>query len=272
MNINEIGIVGFGYIGRALYYGLGGVIKSVVYDPYCDFSGIVDIGELVKCQILFVSVPTPMRKNGKQDLSCVKEALDEINDAAMCPKLIVIRSTILPGTTRHLSKMYPKHNFVHWPEFLRERSSRIDFVHPARIIIGGSTHDTVKVEEVLRKRFTATPIFHVSPEEAEITKYMSNCFLAVKVSFANEFSIVCEKMGADYEKVKKMVLADGRIGKTHFDVPGHDGELGYGGTCLPKDTKAFIQWSLDQGVLSELVEAADSVNNKCRTKKDWENE
>jgi len=145
----------------------------------------------------------------------------------------------------------------------------LDFINSARIILGGKKKDTTKVEKLYRERFTHTPIYKTTWEAAEVVKYMSNSFFAVKISFLNEMYEVAKHIGVPYEDLRDMWLADQRIGNSHTDVPGHDGQRGYGGKCFPKDVPAFINWGADKGLVLNMCRAAERVNARVRKIKDW---
>jgi UDPglucose 6-dehydrogenase len=188
-------------------------------------------------------------------------------------KIIIIKSTVPPGTTRGLHWVYPFHNWIMNPEFLTARSARLDFINSSRIVIGGNAPDdpaVVEVAKLYRNRFPATPIYQTVWEAAELVKYMNNCFFALKISYLNEIYTICEKHGLPYNDLKVMFMADGRIGNSHLDVPGFDGDRGFGGTCFPKDISAFCKWAQENGTPVRTLEAAMEVNRVVRKKKDWE--
>lgn len=235
MNKQRIGIVGFGFVGSAIAHGFSLHADIKIYDKYNNIFDTLD-DTVNSSDFLFICVPTPMKDDGSQDLSSIYESIEEINKLAKERKIIILKSTIVPGTTRDLSRKYSDHHFIFNPEFLTERSAKLDFINQSRIIIGyfESQEDSEKrVEELYRTRFIHTPIFKCKWEEAELLKYMCNCFFAVKISFVNEIYQICQRMGIDYQVMKKMFLADGRIGNSHCDVPGHDGQAGFSGKCVP---------------------------------------
>lgn len=236
---NKIGIIGFGFLGTALAHGFALHADIKIYDKY---SGVYDkLEETVnESDFIFVGVPTPMRDNGSQDLSSMDDAVESVVAAANKKKIIVLRSTIIPGTTRGYAEKYPEHEFVFVPEFLTERNAKLDFINSARIIIGGG-EAVWDVEELYRLRFTHTPIYTTTWEAAEVVKYMCNCFFAVKISFLNEIFDIAETTGESYENIRDMFLSDFRIGNSHTDVPGHDGDRGYGGKCLVAGTKLLTE-------------------------------
>jgi len=268
--METVGIIGFGFLGRAFAHGFYLHADIKIYDKYDNTYDTLE--ETVhSSKMLFVGVPTPMMDDGSQDLSNIEDAVKSIVDTATDRKIIVLRSTIIPGTTRKIAEKYKGHDFVFHPEFLTERSFKLDFINASRIILGGGYTATTIVKNFYRTRFSHTPIFQTSWEAAEISKYMCNCFFAIKVSFLNEMYKIAEKFNISYPELRDMWLSDQRIGNSHTDVPGHDGHFGYGGKCFPKDVKAFIKWAEDNSMTAEMCKAADIVNDKVRSYKDWEN-
>ena len=264
----KIGIIGFGFLGHALAHGFALHADIKIYDKYDNQYDTLD-DTVNSSDFIFVGVPTPMNENGTQDLSSIYDAVKSVVDVANSRKIIILKSTIIPGTTRKCAKKYRKHGFVFNPEFLTERASKLDFINSARIILGGKKKDTTKVEKLYRERFTHTPIYKTTWEAAEVVKYMSNSFFAVKISFLNEMYEVAKHIGVPYEDLRDMWLADQRIGNSHTDVPGHDGQRGYGGKCFPKDVPAFINWGADKGLVLNMCRAAERVNARVRKIKDW---
>ena len=264
----KIGIMGFGFLGRAMAHGFVLHADMKIYDKYDNTYDSLE--ETINfSDFIFVGVPTPMSSDGAQDLTAVYEVVNSIIGVAKTRKIIVLRSTIIPGTTRQLAEKYKDHDFVFFPEFLTERAAKLDFINPARIIFGGSEKITEKLEKLFRIRFSHTPIYKTTWEAAETVKYMSNSFFAIKISFLNEMCDVAEHVGVSYEDLRDMWLADCRIGNSHTDVPGHDGSRGYGGKCFPKDVKAFVKWAEKNGLALDMCKMADEVNERIRENKDW---
>ena len=266
-----IGICGFGMVGKAVAYGfsLTGDIK--IYDINEKISPNT-FKEIMKCDYIFVCVPSPMDlETGKCNTSIVEETVDKASKyIENTESILIIKSTIPPGTTQKYIEKYPKCRIVFNPEFLTARTNLLDFINPARIILGGSQENTKKVSELYRLRFPSTTIFFTDPTSAEMAKYTSNCFLATKVVFFNEIYDICEALNIDYNEVIKMVIADGRIGNSHYDVPGHDGDRGVGGSCFPKDINALIYKSWELGLNAIIMKAVWEKNKRVRKNHDWE--
>ncbi len=269
--METVGIIGFGFLGRAFAHGFSLHANIKIYDKYEDIYDTLE-DTVNSSSMIFVGVPTPMKDEGSQDLSNMDDAVKGIVDAAKSRKIIVLRSTAIPGTTRAYAEKYPHHAFIFHPEFLTERSAKLDFINTARIIIGhdpGNDLHGKLVEELYRTRFHHTPIYLTTWEAAEVVKYMSNAFFAVKVSFLNEMYDIAKHINIPYEELRNMWLADSRIGNSHTDVPGHDNQRGYGGKCFPKDVQAFIKWAESEGLELDMCRAADKVNERVRDVKDW---
>lgn len=268
MSKSKIGIIGFGFLGSAIAHGFGHCADIKIYDKYDDIYDSLE--DTVKhSKYMFICVPTPMNDDGSQDLSSCDDAIKSVVDLANSRKVIIIKTTILPGTSERYAKMYPDHDFVHNPEFLTERRAKLEFINAPRIVLGGKDSVTKDVEKLYRIRFKHTPIFRTTWEGAEVAKYMANCFYAVKVSFMNHMYGVAWHVGVKYDDLRDMLLAGGWVNPMHTDVPGHDGDMGYGGKCFPKDVKAFIKWAREHGLRSDLIEAADEYNEHIRGTKDW---
>ena len=156
------------------------------------------------------------------------------------------------------------------PEFLTEANSIDDFKNQSRIIIGGPRPFTGKLKQMFRKAFPTIPIIKTGTKTAEMVKYFTNCFLATKVTFANEMYQICSSNNIDYDKVCEYALCDERIGKSHLAVPGPDGDFGYGGHCFPKDLEAMIYFAKENDISAEFLKSVVKKNNEVRKNRDWE--
>ena len=262
----DIGIVGYGIVGKAVEYGFKENNNILFYDKFKKESSPLE--EVVnKSDFIFMCLPTPF-KNERIDLSIMDEAMKEITKITNnTDKIIIIKSTVVPGTTRNYSKTYPQSNFCFNPEFLTEKNPNLDFVKSDRIIIGADNNHVVrKVADLYRGTFPETPMFLTDPTTAEMVKYMANCLLATRVSFANEMCEMCEKLGIKYEAVKEMVIADKRMGSSHLDITSN---RGFGGKCLPKDIVALIGLYKEKGVDCSILESVWKKNLRIRKYQDW---
>tara|TARA_R110000824_G_scaffold104005_2_gene246887 strand:+ start:2635 stop:3516 length:882 start_codon:yes stop_codon:yes gene_type:complete len=282
--MDRIGIVGNGYVGSAVKFGFS---PSVGYDADVKVYDIDPnrsthtLEETVNdSQFIFLSVPTPANPNGSINTDIVEDALHSINDAKNNPVLddggsiVLLRSTVTPGTTRRLSNMFPDIEMVFNPEFLTERSAHFDFINQARIILGGSSDNSVGVRSVadlFRRRFGSTiSILQTNFESAELVKYMTNTFFATKVSFLNEMKQLSDSSNAVWEDVAEGFVRDGRVGHSHMNIPGPDGKLGFGGSCFPKDIQALISYGELCGVSMNVLKGAWETNLNVRPERDWE--
>ena len=266
----KVGIVGQGFVGSAIKEGLSGFHDVMTYDKRPEKSMAVSLEQVVQnSEIVFVCLPTPMKKSGECDTRILESVVSDIND--MCiktkNKILVIKSTVPPGTTDFLNDKYSNVKIVFSPEFLTEANSFDDFKNQSRIIIGGE--GAKKVKQMFRKPFPKIPIVVTKAKTAEMVKYFINCFLASKVTFANQMYEICESLGVDYDKVCEYSLLDERIGNSHLAVPGPDGDLGYGGHCFPKDVAAMVYSALDSNANPDFLSQVIASNGRYRKNKDW---
>ena len=270
--MKKIGIVGNGFVGSAISVGFGLHASVKIYDkdPKRTMHTLEEtVGDV---DYVFISVPTPMKNvmGGKIDLSIMDEVFSDISTVSSREDTVfIIKSTVIPGTTQSYCEKYPNLRIIFNPEFLTERSSNLDFINASRIILGGSPSDVHRVEDLYRDRFPYTKIIKTDSQTAEFVKYMCNCFFATKISFMNEMFLMSEEIGADWEKIMEGFVSDGRIGNSHLQVPGHDGDFGFGGKCFPKDINAFIGYFHEVGVEPIMLKAAWERNKAIRTDINW---
>jgi len=263
----RIGIIGQGYVGTALKEGFQDFYQVETFDKYDiakstqpNISDVVGLSD-----ILFVCVPTPMKNDGTCYTGIVEEVIREINQEAN-GQIVVIKSTVPPGTTDRLNEEYVHTTTIFNPEFLTEANFIQDFKNQNRIILGGDRKGTNKVRQIYSRIFPNATIVKTGAKHAEMVKYFTNCFLATKVSFANEMYNICKQLDIDYDKVVEYAIYDERLGKSHWAVPGPDGDFGFGGHCFPKDLSAIINSFDTLG----LLEAVENVNDQVRDNRDWE--
>tara|TARA_B110000196_G_scaffold209180_1_gene179315 strand:- start:58 stop:930 length:873 start_codon:yes stop_codon:yes gene_type:complete len=272
----NIGIVGKGFVGSAVQHGfspnVGCDAQVRIYDKDPSRS-LHTLDETInKSDFVFVSVPTPSKKNGSADLTILESALSDI--AHICTNeetIILIRSTIIPGTTKSMQLKFNNLKLVFNPEFLTERSANFDFINQSRAIFGGDKKNTNKVADLFRWRFGQSfSILETNFESAELIKYMANTFFATKISFLNDMKLLSDKSNANWEDVIEGFVRDGRIGHSHLNVPGHDGRYGFGGVCFPKDIQAIIHFADTLDIDMTVLKGAWQTNLKVRPEKDWE--
>jgi len=271
----NIGIIGKGFVGSAVEYGFlssPNIKYNIrIYDKKTHLRTHSLEDTVNESEIVFLSVPTPANTNGSINLNIIDQALNEINFCTLGESIILIRSTLIPGTTKMFQKKYPKIKMVFNPEFLSEKNADYDFVNQSRIILGGNTQLTSIVSQLYKLRFdNSIPIIETNFETAEMIKYINNCFLATKVSFMNEMKMISDKSGVDWDVAVNGFSLDKRVGDSHLDVPGHDGKLGFGGSCFPKDIQALIHHAQTIGIEVDTLKGAWKTNLKVRPEKDWE--
>jgi len=264
-----IGVIGQGFVGNAIYQKFKKYYNIRTYDldsSKCNSSK----EEVLKQDIIFVCLPTPMNQDGTCNISIVEQAISDINDT-QSSKIAVIKSTIPPGTTDKLNKKYSNLDVIFNPEFLTEANAVDDFENQTRIILGGSNEATTKLKQIYSTIFRKTSkIIKTDSNTAELVKYVTNTFLSTKVSFANEIYELCGGLGLDYDKVIEYATYDERLGLSHWGVPGPDGDRGFGGHCFPKDLSALISLTKDLNTKNNILVAAQKTNDEVRSNRDWE--
>jgi len=250
-NSKKIGIIGVGVVGNALAKA---VLDPILYDKY---KSIGSIDAINGADIIFICVPTPYKEEIGFDASMVDEAFSIIKGN----KIVVIKSTVLPGTTEKMQRIYSNHKVLFNPEFLREISAEEDMKKPYEQIIGYTELSKDVAKEILKILPKAPAEFIVPAIESEMVKYFSNTFLATKVIFANQIYDLCKKLGVNYDSIKEMARTNPRFSFSHFDIWA-DGYRGYSGKCLPKDTKSLIQLGDKVGIDLSLLKKVDEINEK----------
>ena len=265
----KVGIVGQGFVGSAVREGLKDYFTVETYDIAKDST--VESLEAVSAfsDVLFVCLPTPMKKDGSCHVGIVESVLKDLDEINLA-KTIVVKSTIPPGTTAKWNTMFQNIEIVFNPEFLTEANAINDFKNQNRIIIGGPKKAASKIRRIFVKAFPKVKIIKTDSTYAEMVKYVTNSFLATKVSFANEMFEICKGLDIDYDKVIEYAMHDDRLGYSHWSVPGPDGDFGYGGHCFPKDVKALIEVANNLGLSPTILEATNEKNNTVRKNRDWE--
>ena len=263
-----IGIIGQGFVGNAVYQKFRNYYNINTYDldsSKCNSSE----QETLNNEIVFVCLPTPMNKDGSCNVTLVESAIRRCSEFGIT-KTVVIKSTVSPGTTSRINSLYPNIDIVFNPEFLTERNAVKDYENQNRIILGGPRPSTTRLKQIFSKVFPKSHIIKTDSTHAEMVKYLTNSFLATKVSFANEIYQLCNGLGIDFDKVVEYATYDERLGKSHWNVPGHDGDFGFGGHCFPKDLSALLKLSKSLGVIDNVLSAVEQTNNSVRRNRDWE--
>jgi UDPglucose 6-dehydrogenase len=260
--------VEYGFVEYDRQRGLEPKHRVLIYDKFKKKDPLSRV--LRGSDIIFTCLPTPYDEAGLHiDLSIYDACMAEI-----CPqiagkgKVVVIKSTVVPGTTRRYAGLYPRVPFAMNPEFLTEANYLQDFVNADRIVIGAD-NDWVaqRVIDLYRTCFPAAAIMRLSTVAAEIVKYQANVLLAAKVALANVFYDLCRAEGVNYDDVKRAVALDRRIGPSHLEVTT---ERGFGGKCFPKDLGALIGRCRELKVDCRVLEEIHAYNLRIRSVRDWQ--
>ena len=289
----NVGIIGQGFVGGSLATVLAERgIKPLVFDiagkvaPGGVSTNSFSLAEHVRfcdevgVEIYFLCLPTPMLPDGRADTSIVQAALLEIANVPP-PKskerVVVIKSTVPPGSCISWDNTHSQAGtrVVFNPEFLTEARCLDDMREQDRIVLGGHPAVTPRVEKFMRQAFPGVPVVQTLAINAEMVKYLANCFLAVKVSFANEMRQLCEGLTnsgitCEFDKIVETATLDKRLGDSHWQTPGPDGRHGFGGSCFPKDINAMIATCKSVGVDPTVMGAAWRKNLEVRPERDWE--
>jgi UDPglucose 6-dehydrogenase len=273
-----IGIIGNGFVGKATKLLKCSIVEHLyVYDiipSKCEPPNL-PFNKLSECDLIFIALPTPMKTDGSCHLDIIEEAICDLKQIIdQTHTSVVLRSTVPPGTSDRFGVSF-------MPEFLTERDWQKDFITCKNWIFGCDPADqffkskinllfqTAKTDGVIESDLT----HFVSRSEAEMIKYVRNCFLATKVSFFNEIEEYTRAKNIDYETVRFLSTLDDRIGPSHTAVPGLDGHRGYGGTCFPKDTHALLFEMEKEGVNSHILKAIIIRNETVdRPEMDWKSD
>lgn len=258
---NRIAIMGVGMVGGALarYFEEEKDLKLACYDPP---KGLSDLESLNDSDIVFVCVPTPFDHDKNQ---FDKTYLDQAIGVLTGSKIVVIKSTVIPGTTDEYQTKYPEHKFLFNPEFLTEATADEDTRKPKRQIIGFTKKSKDVAKMVLDFLPRASFESIIGAKEAEMVKYFTNSFFALKVAFVNQIYDLCEKMGINYDEIKKCAKEEPMMGTNHFDI-FHKNYRGYGGKCLPKDVKALLKLAEDCKVDLSILKQAEDYNKIIQDK------
>jgi UDPglucose 6-dehydrogenase len=254
----NIGIIGLGVVGSAVKNGLEKIGHSVyVFDTKFPGSSIDDV---LGTDLCFLTLPTPPREDGSCDVSIVEATLRDLETRGY-DGVAVIKSTVEPGTTDRLSKDM-RVSIAFCPEFLRERAAFTDFAENHDVLVIGAYTD--EHYGLIKEAHGPLPknVFRLTPLEAELAKYYSNVFNALRITFANEFYDVCAALGADYGKIKNAMVHRENIVDAYMDC--NENFRGFGGVCLPKDTKAFAALVKKLGLDLKLFETIVEENAKFK--------
>ena len=269
--MEKIGIVGAGIVGSAIKSGFEAIADIKIYDKYK--SGYNTLEEVcTQSEYIFLALPTPFSfKTNKIDLSIIDENIEEIvKHINSTNKILIIKSTVVPGTTIAYQKKYPNTHFVFNPEFLRESSYIEDFKNPDRTVIGATNAQVaLRMLGLYTKRFPGTKIFRTDPTTAEMVKLFANCLLANIITFNNVMYDICQSLNISYEETAKMVVEDRRLHSlsNYFEVTS---SRGWGGKCFPPNINNLIGKAKDLNVDVSFLDKVWTENLRMRKIYDWE--
>ncbi len=282
----KLGIIGTGFVGSAVQSGFDLVGNQFVVDPKFNDNTIEDLFNW-EAEIIFVCVPTPQvavevinipysqikitpefkTEHLDVDTQLARRILSELNQLEY-KGVVVVKSTITPHHLKQFKTLYSNLRLVYNPEFLTEANSLQDFINPNMQILGGELEDCIEVEQayIHYSKVKIVPTFKTDLTSASLIKYTINSWLATKVSFFNELFHLHQSRDAEttWEQFTDMLKRDPRVGDSHMQVPGPDGMFGFGGHCLPKDTKALLYYSKLEGAPLSLLETIINRNEDDR--------
>ncbi len=256
----KIGVVGVGKVGGAISFGFQRIGHEVLQH---DIKLDTRLKDVVPAPLVFVCVPTPQKVNGECATNWVEDVL-RVLVGLEYEGLIIVKSTVTPGTTDRLQKIWPSLRLAFCPEFLRERAAFSDFVENNDVCISGVYRD--EDAELIEQAHGSLPkaFVRMRPLEAEFCKYFCNTFNALRIVFANQFYNVCRAAGADYQVIKNAVVKRHNIGDYYLDCS--EGFREFGGSCLPKDTAGFAALVRSLGVDAPLFEQIVRLNEQSHIK------
>lgn len=263
-----IGIIGLGFVGGAMLkcFQLK-KIHVTGYDKYKN-NGINNFEDILDSKILFLCLPTLFDENRKEyNKDAILEVCKKLNKYRF-KGIVVIKSTVEPGTTDNLSDLYKNLEICHNPEFLSAKTAFEDFCNQKHIVLGKGKNCTKKKFEDLvnfyKNNFNESKISKCASIESETMKIFCNSFYASKIIIFNEYYTLCEKINCNFNNVTNLMISNNWINKMHTSVPGHDGKLGYGGACFPKDTNALNEFMKKNNVSNLVLDNVIKSNNLLR--------
>jgi UDPglucose 6-dehydrogenase len=253
----NIGIIGLGVVGRAVYDGLRQLGHTLTYFDIADTNS--SINDVLYAEIVFICVPTPEHTDGSCDISCVQDTVKKLNNLNY-KGIVAIKSTVIPGTTNSLIQQYPALTICFVPEFLRERSALTDFIDNHDVLIVGTDNNDCYCKIIESHGSIPKSIIQVSPTEAELSKYFSNVFNSLRVTFANGMFEICNKLGANYQHVFDAVTRRPTIQPDYLRCSEY--LRGFSGHCLPKDSIALAILVKELNLDIELFDAIVNDNRR----------
>ena len=262
-------VIGLGVVGGAIYETISEKrLRVYGYDKFKN-GGIGSLDNCLDSDVIFLALPTPYKEELKDyDLSPLDDVLGELFKKNY-KGLIVIKSTINPGTTENFSKKYENLNLVHNPEFLTARNAKKDFLNQTHIVLGKCNNcNDEKFNSLLEfyeKHWKDSKISICNSGESETMKLGCNTFYAVKIQYLTELYLLCKKNNLNFNKVKEMMIVNGGISPNYTNVPGHDGSISYSGMCFPKDTNALCSFMKKNNLPCQVLNSTIEERNSMRT-------
>jgi UDPglucose 6-dehydrogenase len=260
--MSKVGIVGLGFVGNAIKESFWDESRLVLVDNDKK-RGRDPFADLRLCDGVFICVPTPQDEDGTCDTSILEDILFKLKIIEF-EGVIISKCTAPPNVYTQLNEKFP--NLVHAPEFLTAANAVRDYANGKFAIIGGRIKAYRDLaEKIIREsQISLETVQHCSIGEASLAKYVINTFLATKVIFMNEIKQLADSSKLDYDKIARMVSSDQRIGSSHLQVPGPDGQFGFGGACFPKDTSALLKYAEEIGSQLNVLDTAVKKNALLR--------
>ena len=267
----SLGCIGGGFIGSAHAKVFSYYTNVKIFDLLPE-RRTHNLQEVLDQDIILVGVNTPMEPDGTVNIDAVQKALEQIQGNLIYWKPVIVKSTIPPFQMQELINKFQESMYLIFsPEFLTEKTAEFDLQQSNRFIFGIANEEIEKdsvprqlVDELFHLRFPAVPRYWVSYRTASLVKYFTNTFFSNKVAIFNEFYQIAKNYGVSWEEVISLVLLDTRIGRSHFQVPGHDGKLGFGGHCFLKDINGYRQLADSVNVNPAMATAAWTKNIELR--------
>lgn len=262
----KLGIVGKGFVGSAVSNGFNDDVEQYVVDPSHSNNSLQGLVEFNPA-ITFVCVPTPVSVDGSCDVSIARTVLQEINQLGY-NGIVVIKSTIIPDYLHEFETSYQL-KIVYNPEFLTQANANHDFINPKMQVLGGKWEYCEVVERayMAHSKVKVVPTFKTDLTTASLLKYTINSYLATKLVFMNEIYRLHQAGSsmASWDQFTDMLTRDPRMGDSHMQVPGPDGQMGFAGHCFPKDTQAMLKYASDSNIKLNILEQAVNTNNQHRS-------
>lgn len=262
LDMPKIGFIGLGFVGEAIREHYAG-FERICIDTDVTRGYVGTYKEIMNAEGIFVCVPSPQRLDGSCNTDILENVLANLKDYK---GVIISKVTATPDVYERLGRQYP--NLVHIPEFLTAANAAKDYENENWAIIGGNILAYQReAERIIRYTKKDANIIHCKIGEASLVKYAVNSFLSTKVVFMNELAAIAEHNGYDWNKIRRMITMDHRIGMSHTQVPGPDGQYGFGGMCFPKDTSALLYYASTIDIHLNVLKEAVKKNTLLRLQK-----